>query len=63
MPLPLAAATNHTLLVAAIAIAAAFGLGTLGHIHGSRTMILAAILAIGAICLYFVASGEIQTFG
>ena len=62
MPLLLAAASDHTLTVAFVAMVVAFALGTYGHIIGSRAMILAAILAIALVCLYFVGSGEIQTF-
>lgn len=63
MPFLLATATDHTLNVAVLVILLAFGVGILGHIHGSRTLVLCGILAIAAICLYFVTSGEISTFG
>ena len=58
----LADASDHTLDACAVVILLAFGAGTYGHVIHSRTLILAAIFAIGAICLYFVASGELQTF-
>jgi hypothetical protein len=63
MLLVLATATDHTLNVGALVIALAFGVGILGHIHHSRTLVLCGIFAIAAICLYFVGSGEISTFG
>ncbi len=62
MPFLLAVASDHTLDACAVAIALAFALGSYGHVIHSRTLVLAGIFAIGAICLYFVASGEIQTF-
>jgi hypothetical protein len=58
----LAAASDHTLNVCAIAVALAFAIGTYGHIQHSKTLILTAIFAIACICLYFVASGEVATF-
>ncbi|WP_249010239.1 hypothetical protein [Conexibacter sp. DBS9H8] len=63
MPLLLAAVSDHVLTLAAAAVALAFLAGSYGHVIGSRTLVLAAILTIAAICLFFVASGEIQTFG
>jgi hypothetical protein len=62
VPFVLAVASDHALDVCAVAILLAFGAGAYGHVIHSRTLILAAIFAIGAICLYFVATGEIQTF-
>jgi MFS-type transporter involved in bile tolerance (Atg22 family) len=62
VPFVLAAATDHTLDVCAVAIAVAFAIGTYGHVIQSRTLILGAIFAIAAICLYFVITGEAQTF-
>jgi hypothetical protein len=62
VPFVLAVATDHALDVCAVAILVAFAAGAYGHVIGSRTLVLAAILAIGAICFYFVAVGEISTF-
>ena len=62
MPFVLAVASDHALDVCAVAILVAFAAGTYGHVIHSRTLILASIFAIGAICLYFVAAGEISTF-
>ena len=62
MLMPLAAATDPTLDICAIAIALAFLIGIYGHIQQSRALILTAIFAIAVICLYFVATGEVQTF-
>jgi hypothetical protein len=58
----LATASNHTLTVVTIAFAVSFGIGTYGHVIHSRTLILAGILAIACLCIYFVATGEVQTF-
>jgi hypothetical protein len=62
VPLYLAAATDHTLDVFAGAFALSFAVGVYGHIQHSKTLILTGIFAVAAICLYFVATGEIQTF-
>ncbi len=62
MPFVLAAASDHTLDVSAVAVALAFALGSYGHVIRSRTLILTAIFAIAVICLYFVITGEAQTF-
>jgi predicted ABC-type exoprotein transport system permease subunit len=62
VPLVLAIASDHTLDVAALAIALGFALGTYGHVIHSRALVLAAIALIGVICLVFVITGEAQTF-
>jgi predicted ABC-type exoprotein transport system permease subunit len=61
LPLLLAAAADH-LNVFLIAIGLGFLVGVYGHIIHSRTLILTGIAVIAVISLYFVASGEIQTF-
>ena len=43
-------------------IALGFAIGIYGHVIRSRTLILTGIIVIGAISLYFVATGEVQTF-
>ena len=63
MPLLLAVASDHTLDLCAIAVALAFAAGIYGHIIRSSALVLVAIFAIAVICLYFVTTGEIQTFG
>jgi hypothetical protein len=63
VPLVLLAVSDHALTLAVVAVGVAFLAGGYGHVVGSRVLILAAILTIAAICLAFVAGGEIQTFG
>ena len=62
MPFALAAISDHALDLCAVGVALAFIAGTYGHMVRSRATVLAAIVVIGVICLYVVATGEIQTF-
>lgn len=61
LSLPLAAAADH-LSTFLIALAIGFLVGVYGHIVRSRTLVLTGIFVVMAVSLYFVASGEVQTF-
>lgn len=61
MPFAAAAATTHLGLFAAVLVAG-FAIGALGHLTGSRILVVAGIVVIAFVSLYFVAAGEIQTF-
>jgi hypothetical protein len=59
--LVLAATAAHIGLLGPILIAG-FLVGIYGHMARSRTLILCGIAMIGAVSLYFVVTGEVQTF-
>ncbi len=61
MPLIPADATSHLSLFAGLLVLA-FATGVYGHIAGSRTLIILAIVVIGLISLYFVEVGEVASF-
>ena len=58
---PLAAAAAHIGLLGAVLIAG-FLIGIYGHISRSRALVLCGIAVIAVVSLYFVATGEVQTF-
>ena len=61
MPLLLAAVASHIGLATALLLIA-FAVGVYGHIVKSTTLILAGIVVIAIITIWFVGAGEIQTF-
>jgi hypothetical protein len=60
LPLPQAAITHLGAFLPLMAIG--FVVGVYGHIVRSRTLILAGIIVIALVSMYFLASGEVQTF-
>jgi hypothetical protein len=56
-----AAVTAHLGLFAGV-IVAGFAIGAVGHMVGSRALVVVGIIVIASVSLYFVASGEVQTF-
>jgi hypothetical protein len=60
-PLPFADAASHPVLFG-VALLAGFVVGVYGHLTHSRPLILAGIVVIGLISLYFVAAGEVASF-
>lgn len=57
---PLAAIAHLGLLTPLLL--AGFLVGAYGHLTRSRTLILVGIAVVGAVSLYVVAGGELQTF-
>lgn len=55
-----AVSISHPGLLAALLLLA-FALGVCGHIVGSRPLVLASIVVIGLVSLYFVAAGEVTS--
>ena len=59
MPL-VTAATSHPGTFAIILLAG-FAIGIAGHLTRSRLLVIAGILVIAAVSLYFVAAGAVQS--
>jgi hypothetical protein len=60
---PLIAAATAHLGAFAIVLLIGFAIGGAGHLSSSKVLVVIGILVIAAVSLYFVAAGEVQTFG
>jgi hypothetical protein len=60
---PLIASATAHLGAFAVLLLIGFAIGGVGHLSSSKVLVVIGILVIAAVSLYFVAAGEVQTFG